>query len=274
MFNQKILVQASLFILGLLVGFGLLYSFKSYLPYSERENKVNYTNNNVKPVTTLAVNNKEPSKVRELAPGGYVINDSLYYSPTLKLVLYGFLGSLSFNAKGFSPCDNNACDNVVSLLTQDDTNLSPLSFINNLIKASGGNPDQCRIDKDQTSTNFAEVYRVTTKKEVIFTDEELFTEVKQLHSNEVFLTIKDYEKYCKINGPNCSFDENILKSKMSEKLCSKYVSAPLFKGSSYFLFRMDGNRISTDKGTANALFIKSEGGNGGAPDIQSVQLVN
>ena len=72
MFNQKILVQASLFILGLLVGFGLLYSFKSYLPYSERENKVNYTNNNVKPVTTLAANNN-PSIKREAFSAAYLL---------------------------------------------------------------------------------------------------------------------------------------------------------------------------------------------------------
>ncbi len=175
----------------------------------------------------------------------------------------------------FTDCPENGCGDLITLFSQDFKGITPEAFIGDLIKKKGGKPSECKIQKDETSTYSTSRYSVRTKDEVIVSKEEIYTAVKD-SSDQKFKSRKEYEEYCFKNkdNPTCAYDERYAQIKKEQNLCSKYVGGNVFKGdSAYFLFRMDGEQISSLKEMANALFINIQAGNGAAPDIDLVQLV-
>lgn len=206
----------------------------------------------------------------KLLSNGYIIDNELYYSPEMKLVVYGLLDGLHYDGKGFSVCKE--CGYDISLLPQTGMPYTPSSYIEKLIKDSGGSLNACKIVK-VSSNNTGAKYVISTKNDITLSSDEIYAKAKGLHEGQTFKTKKDYEDFCK-NNPECNYDEATVEATMAGSLCSSYVNHPVFKGESYLLFRMDGDEISTNKDTANILFVNSVGGNGGMSAIQSVQLVD
>jgi len=204
------------------------------------------------------------NKVRFIPPDGYVINNELFFSPSMGLLFRGRLDNIEFTGSSFASCGEEDCFEHISILPYDLSE-TPVEFISKLILAEGGNPSQCEIEELKVTNPYSDNYAVSPRDEVIVTDQNLLEYHQSKYPDEPFITLEDYRTFCKDNNLECYWNERVVMGKKSIELCSKYSNGN-FYGSSLFLFPISGR--------TEALFVHYDGGNGDAGTLDSVQYTS
>jgi len=153
------------------------------------------------------------SGVREIFPNGYVINDQLFFSPTLGLAFTGVLKTLKFENNLFTTTDLPGFIQVF----QNKDKEAILETIKEVVKNEGKNPDDCRFFTKEISGK-AEVH-VVPKETYEPSEAELFA-LRQ-KTNPELKTLDDYRKFCN-ESPECLWDKDSLLEANTVKYCSKY----------------------------------------------------
>ncbi len=196
--------------------------------------------------------------VREITPGGYVINNSLFYSPELDLAFTGRLNSLAFRYGLFyedRPYEGRSGDAVteedilswdyIKVFPKVSTELSPEDVLIDLIRAEGKDPAHCSIsmypsadvelspwldprgtfyilNKDTYKTKYPdeELYKILTQEEVFA----ILKKESKFSSGGTFATLGEYKAYCEseMSGPECMWDYDDALGIKDADTCSTY----------------------------------------------------
>ena len=204
-------------------------------------------------------------KVRLIKPDGFIINDELFFSPTMGLLFSGLLQDISFTGSGFANCFREGCSkNIISILPYDN-NLTPSEFLLEFIKETGVDPAQCKIEKLPKANPYSDDYAIYPKKDIEVTEQDLLDYSQNNHSEAVIKSLAEYQTYCKENL-GCDFiEENIVQQKIFS-LCSKYANTGSVGGYNRFMFPISGQ--------TEALFVSFDGGNGDRGTLEAIQYTN
>ncbi len=249
--------------------------------YVLRTHKEIFTKKLTTSISPANVENKYTLITREIVPGGYVINDSMFYSPLLDLAFTGRLKSLKFR-DGYFFEDRSYDGKSANAVTEKDilswdyikvfpkmsTELSPEEILSDLIRAEGKNPENCLINNYYSSefesfplNNFRnfyihnkdtykekypkeEFYKILTQREVY----DILKKESRFVTDKIFPTYNEYRTYCK-SGDNflyCLGDYGDYKVALGMKDAGACSSYALNSRGGFFLFS-DGTTGTYDE---------------------------
>ncbi|MBN2086770.1 hypothetical protein JW758_00310 [Candidatus Peregrinibacteria bacterium] len=245
----------SLKIIIIIVITALISGGSVYLWQNQKESQ--NTNSNFISDEIANQTNKEGEKnseVRELYPGGYIINNRLFYSPELNMSFRGMLETLKFEDNKFTA---ETQPGVIEVLKKEDGQRVD-DFIMELMENEGGNPDICKIDWFQDGS-----FRIETKEPYIPTEDELLNAIKENNPN--LNTLDDYREFCSNNSLECTWNETSFDDKYLRENCSKYAKS---SRGGYFQYATEAS------GSNIVLFINvNSNKSGDASWIQKVDLM-
>lgn len=227
-------------------------------------------------VTALTNQEHTPSAgtpiVREIMPGGYVINNSLFYSPELDLAFTGRLNSLVYRDGLFyedRPYEGRSGDAVtkedimlwdyIKVFPKVSTEQSPEDVLIDLIRTEGKDPAHCLIsahpsadielsplldpkgkfyilNRDTSQTKYPDenLYKILTQEEVFST----LKKESKFASGKTFPTFGEYQAYCgsETSGPECMWDYDDALGIKDANTCSTYA----YNSSGGFFLFSDG----------------------------------
>ncbi len=218
---------------------------------------------------------------REIIPGGYVINDSLFYSPELDLAFTGRLNSLAFKdglfyedrMYGGKPNDEVTEEDIlfwdyIKVFPKVSTEIPPEDVLKDLIRAEGKDPANCLISSHNSSEaelspwldprgtfyiQNRDTYKIKYPEEEfyqILTQEEVYNILKpksdfSSDKTEHHSTYSTYKEYCE-SGDGwlpCSWDYDLALGIKDADMCSKYAANA---SGGFFLFS-DGEEYTHDE---------------------------
>jgi|GEM_PF-7046364 len=171
------------------------------------------------------------SDIRELIPRGYIIDNRVFFYPTLGLLFTGDLKTLEFEGSSFNEPDWSG---VIQVFQKSNTQ-SLLEAVEEAVSNEGVDVNNCDFKTDWSDGNG--FVKVSPKTIYEPTEEELFA-LRRISHPELE-TLDDYREYC-IQNLECTWDKEDLVQANNQKVCSKYVVSNGYHDESFFQYSIEG----------------------------------